>query len=389
MHEPFIPERTIRMGKYVLPRDVRAAVRHGCRPPRRRLSTSDLLSTRPTALRRTPVADELRLPAGRFEYHGADPRYRDGHLPADTIPPTFVIEIDRGRVVGRTGTVHVPAADACLVDFEWPREDLTPLRRQLPGGSLHPRYWKQWILRAMRGRVLPAPLPCPGRVAILNAASPHNFFHWMTEILPRLLTLRRAGGAADWYVVDAWAAFQREALAALGVPLDRVIQPHGLLHIEADTLVVPSIRPLQELPATARALSAGLGVGVAQAVRRVFVDRRRSRRIANATALAATLDHLGFARVFPEDLPLREQIALFRGADIVLGQHGAGLTNIMHCRPETLVIEIMPEGTVRTCYPLLSRLFGLRHVMLSAPRRGLHQDVQVAVERLEAIVPPP
>lgn len=388
MHEPFIPDQTVRLGKYVLPRDVRAAMRHGCHPPRWRLSVNDVLSTHTDTIRRIAVSSARQLPAGRFEYHGTDPRYHDGHLPAVAIPPTFVVEIARGRVVGRTGTVHAPAADACLVEFEWPTDDLTWLRHHLPGGILHPRYWKQSLLRAIRRRALPAPRPCPGRVAVLNGAAPHNFFHWMTEILPRLLTLRRAGIDADWYVVDAGAAFQQEALMALGVSLDRVIQPHGLLHLEADTLLVPSIRPLQELVATATTLAAALGVSEAKASRRVFVDRRRSRRIANAMEVETTLNHLGFIRVFPEELTLRDQVSLFRTAEIVLGQHGAGLTNIMHCHPGTLVVEIMPAGTVRPCYAHLSQLFGLRHVMLSAPRRGWHQDVHLAVDQLRAIVPP-
>ena len=38
--------------------------------------------------------------------------------------------------------------------------------------------------------------------------------------------------------------------------------------------------------------------------------------------------------------PLRDQIRSFREADIVVGVHGAGLTNIVFCRPGATVLEI-------------------------------------------------
>jgi hypothetical protein len=389
MHEPFSPEPTVRLGKYVLPRDMPAALRQTSRPPRKRLPVELLLTAERAAVHRIPVSPEQTLPESRFDYIGADPRYHGGRLPATIFPPTSVVVIDGGRVVGRTGTVHVPAADACIVDFEWPCDDLGWFRRQLPGGAAHPRYWKQLLLREVRRRVLPAVRRCPGRVAVLNGASPNNFYHWMGEILPRLMTLRQSGAAADWYVVDAWAAYQREALAALGVSAAQVIQPHGLLHLEADTLLVPSIRPMQELQATAAALAPVGGAGQPIVSRRLFIDRRGSRRVANAAGLDAALETLGFGRWFLEDLSLHRQVELFRAADIVLGLHGAGFTNIMHCRPGTLVVEVVPEGIVRPCYPNLSRIFGLRHVLLTAPRRGWHQDVHVPIAMLAAIIPPP
>ncbi len=43
---------------------------------------------------------------------------------------------------------------------------------------------------------------------------------------------------------------------------------------------------------------------------------------------------------------MTEQIEAFRNARIVLAAHGAGLTNILFCRPNTTLIEIFPEGGV-------------------------------------------
>lgn len=387
MPRAFVPDQTVRLGKYVLARNPLAGAWPPCRPPQRRLTVDELLAERPGDVRRLEASGPRVLPACCFDYRGSDPRYHGGQMPEVRLPATSVVVIERGRVVGRTGTVHVPAADACIVEFEWPTHDLRGFRGQLPGGGLHPRYWKQFALRQWRQRIMPAVRQCPGRVAVLNGASPHNFFHWMSEILPRLTTLRRAGLEADWYVVDAHARFQREALSMLGVPLARVIQPHATLHLEADTLLVPALQPFQDLPSAAAALADGIDAGNTPGSRRVFIDRRRTRRVANVAAFDGALERFGFRRCFLEDLSLREQIELFRDADVILGLHGAGLTNIMHCRPGTLVVEVMPAGVVRPCYPLLSRIFGLRHVMLSAPRHGWHHDVMIPLDELARIIP--
>ena len=80
--------------------------------------------------------------------------------------------------------------------------------------------------------------------------------------------------------------------------------------------------------------------------RRVYVSRERTtaRRIANEAALMDILGEAGFAKVLLEERSVEEQIRLFRGADIVAGAHGAGLTNVLFCAPGAKLLEFFPEG---------------------------------------------
>ena len=80
----------------------------------------------------------------------------------------------------------------------------------------------------------------------------------------------------------------------------------------------------------------------------LYVSRNESsmRRILNENDLLPGLKDMGFRIVSPGKLSLPDQIEAFRNARIILAAHGAGLTNILFCRPNTTLIEIFPEGGV-------------------------------------------
>ena len=380
---PFSPRRTARWGKYVFADDTLLALSRPQRGPAQLLSVAELIDQFPAAARAVDVDEAASLPEFAFDAWSTAEEWRRHTLAARLVPLTTVLVIPRGRVVGRTGTIHVPAADACLKEFESPPRNTAGFRQHLPFGRLNPRFWKHAALSVCRERFVPAVRRCPGRVAVLNAAGSHNFFHWITEVLPRLQTLLSSGEQADWYVVDGYAHWQRDSLTALGVPIERVIQPHATLHLEADELLVPSLNPVQAIRALADALAHRLGVVDRAPSRAIFIERRRSRLPGNAAEFAAWRRQRGFADHRLEELPLASQIAQFREASVVLAAHGAGLSHTIHCRPGTLVIELMPQGVNRPCYSHLSRIARLRHVVIEAPRRGWHQNMAIPFDTID------
>lgn len=387
MPHPFAQQRTFRVGKYILADDALLAVSRPQRGPARLLTVAELLTEFPAAARAVTVAPAIPLHEFAYAVWSTTGGWRTQRLPARELAATTVLVIPRGRVVGRTGTVHVPTADACLREFESPPRDTDGFRRHLPGGWLNPRFWKHAALNSWRQRRVPTVRQCPGRVAVLNATGSHNFFHWTAEVLSRLWTLLHSGERADWYVVDGYARWQRESLAALGVSLDRVIQPHATLHLEADELLVPSLNPAQAIHPLADALAVGLGATHAgPRTRSIFIERTNSRLVSNADMFATWRRQHGFEDVRLEALPLARQVALFREAAVVVAAHGAGLSHIIHCQPGTLVIELMPRGVNRPCYSHLSSLGDLRHVVIEAPRRGWHQDMVIPIQPLDEAV---
>ncbi len=80
----------------------------------------------------------------------------------------------------------------------------------------------------------------------------------------------------------------------------------------------------------------------------LYISRNESsmRRILNEEEILPGLRDLGFKILSPGKLPMSAQIEAFRNARVILAAHGAGLTNILFCRPKTVLIEIFPEGGV-------------------------------------------
>lgn len=93
---------------------------------------------------------------------------------------------------------------------------------------------------------------------------------------------------------------------------------------------------------------------------RLFVSRRdaRTRHIANEDELRPLLERLGFDYICAAQLDYREQVRLFHHARVVVAIHGAGLTNMIHCRPGTHIVEIHPGNRIRDCYFHMARALG-------------------------------
>ncbi len=74
---------------------------------------------------------------------------------------------------------------------------------------------------------------------------------------------------------------------------------------------------------------------------RIFVGRRTDKRACrNGAALEARFADHGFTVVYPEEHPLADQVALFRGAQVIAGYVGSGLFTTCFVKEPTPVIAI-------------------------------------------------
>jgi len=100
---------------------------------------------------------------------------------------------------------------------------------------------------------------------------------------------------------------------------------------------------------------------------RVYISRstRGSRNISNEAEIKELLKQRGFETVEFEHLSIPQQAELMSSAEVVVGVHGAGFTNLSFCASGTKVIEIFGDYIV-PCYWALCAVAGLDYAQFMA-----------------------
>ncbi|HEV7300601.1 MAG TPA: glycosyltransferase family 61 protein [Tepidisphaeraceae bacterium] len=281
-------------------------------------------------------------------------RFRAGEV--TTQPATFVATIEQGRAYNE-GAVITPD-DQLLADVSW----------MIVAGE----YSKDASDHAVfKNRRLPPLHKVDGRVAVLSATSGRGYYHWMFDVLPRLHLLREAGislDSIDRFLVNNYVSrFHIETLSILGIPRGKIMESHWNPHVKADQLIVPSLVgdtgyvPVYACEFLRDTFLPKVPIDGAARPKRLYFNRTQvtHRRVTNETEVIDLLGRHGFESITLENLPLTEQIALLAGAEVVVVPHGAGLTNIVFCKPGTKIIELLSPNAVNVMYWTISNQVGL------------------------------
>lgn len=204
-----------------------------------------------------------------------------------------------------------------------------------------------------------------------------NYSHWITRNLLRLALVEARPDLASvpLLVNEDLRSYQREFLDILGVPASRLLPVPRELLLRFRTLYVPTnVRNKPGMKAGVDWLRSRVGHLMADpsaAARRVFLSRRDSttRVMRNEEALEAELRKLGFDVLVAGEMTVAEQIRAFSEARIVVGAHGAGLTNLVFAPPGALVFEITPTRIAHMeDFRHIAAIMGLRHVEVRCDR---------------------
>lgn len=192
-----------------------------------------------------------------------------------------------------------------------------------------------------------------------------NFYHWHLNWLPRAALAQRFPELRDFRVLVRREAPQLvfESLAHwCNYGADRVLTMPGLV-VRVKRLFVPVffLNPVVS-PFALRMFDSQGKLEGPTAHRRIFVRRAnaRVRRVVNEDELAKIAESQGFESVFTENLSYQDEISLFRETSHIVGAYGAGLTNMLFCRPGFSVLELV-NGYFNKVYWTLALCLGARH----------------------------
>lgn len=218
-----------------------------------------------------------------------------------------------------------------------------------------------------------------------------SYYHWMVEYLPKLRLLelysQKTGETPKILVNTDPQRYVPETLELAGYPSDECIRWDGKL-LAPDKAIIPVHRehkfdydsPSQssyhpswrDFRWVRRRMRSEISSESEKSARRVYISRQeadRGRKIMNYDEVMAELETHGFESYQLETLPFKSQVELFKQAEVIMGVHGAGLTNIIFA-DDPLVFELFPQSVVKPHFYFLSSMMGCEYESLVTEADG-------------------
>lgn len=219
-----------------------------------------------------------------------------------------------------------------------------------------------------------------GSVATLTIEHRGNYFHFLTDAISRLQLIQNLKRPPDYIYVQSDHKYQAEILSRLGYKTHQIIDSSRHPYIEADELLVPGyvsnlgLLTRNSILYLRSKLKSGLSRPPASRCRIVFISRRDSpkRKLLNEDKLLDQLAPFQVEAVVLSERSVEQNIELFETADVVIGQWGAGMADLIFARQELFVVLLTPP-VWSDIVPDLIKPFGLKYcniLMSTFPREA-------------------
>ena len=354
-----------------------------------------------TKYKPTGVCDLLSMSSDLVEYRELNPSYTSvlalepefiekcspSLKPVVSVkfPADYFAVIRNGRVYSSNeNNIAIISSNNQLIDqasFQWDGDKI------LPG--------KQNEVFNVKGFVPPRKYQGNVFSLLSTGAAKHFYYHWVFELLPKLFLLQRSGymDKVDYFLIPYYEfRYQREYLDYFRIPKEKLINEEYHRHIQAENLMICSyIRNEMHHPKWACDFlysSFRLPDRPRKRDNMIYIgrgDAARNRKVINEPELVAVLEGYGFQTCFLTQLSVSEQADLFNSARIVVGAHGAGLSNLVYCETGTKVLEIFPDNYVRHGFHDICNKRGLEYHYMLCKSDGEQQHHSTA-QRLDLLV---
>jgi capsular polysaccharide biosynthesis protein len=303
-------------------------------------------------------------------HHSTDdanlPLFFSGHTPV-LQNPEFIARLYGGRVWGANGAV-IGAGDYFIGDVS----------REFNKG-LNIKHSVYYTLKQVKARRL------KGVTAVIGTAGANVYYHWMLDVLPRLGLVSKMNSldAVDNFITGfTGLPFQQETLEKIGIPPQKVVASNNNwnFHIKAESLLVPSLAGSLDQPNL-------LQVNFLRNLykdcfsnkppfRKLYISRKKvgRREIVNEAALTDCLSSHNFEIIYCEQMKVAEQVYLFSEASIIICSHGSALTNLVFCKPTTIVIDIFNASHINPCFWFISRMLDLEYHFISGESKSMDSN---------------
>lgn len=268
-------------------------------------------------------------------------------------------------------------------------QEFKPFRR-LGDGGLTIRFWP----------LTPVPV-LSGDSIYLRQFFDGNYGHWLIDLLPRIAIAAQFCDLSQCRIVvtettGGMSRVHRDSLAAFGIKPEQIVgirrrpvffeRLHYPLPVSRHPWVKSprAIEALESLPERLKVKRDG--------PKRLYVTRNsdKNRRLTNEREILALLRPLGFVLVEPGKLSFADQVRMFAGAELIVANCGAGLTNLVFSprgvRVFALTTPFMQDDFFWDLTDLKQGGFFSLHGEADDPARGPKSDFSVEIAAFKTML---
>jgi capsular polysaccharide biosynthesis protein len=220
------------------------------------------------------------------------------------------------------------------------------------------------------------------RVILIDTkGSEDNYCHWLRDHLSRFHWLKKMNVNLSNYTListigtKSYHSYAMEVLKAKGFSFESYISTSYVQHFYSEDLIIPPYvthafnADNTSFDEDERSFLQRLFLKDKPDINRldrIYVSRRRSSRSSSQEAeLVERLAEFGVKEIFIEDYNMSQQATLFNNANLIIGFHGAGFTNLYFSKPGTTIVEIFSPDFIVTDYWGLASSFNYRYFAYS------------------------
>lgn len=234
---------------------------------------------------------------------------------------------------------------------------------------------------------------------LLSMDSGSNYFHWMCHIIPRVKLLNDYG--LRWSDVgliltpEIRGNFVNETLLLMKVPQDIIFQQKAGFKYSFSDVIIPS-QPNKHIHFSKWSLdflkSLFINVDLPQC-QKIYITREPSfgRNVLNDSEVWNELRAKGYKKYSLRGMSVKDQALLFNSASHIVCPHGADLTNLVFCQPNTRVIELFNSSYFTPLYWSLCNQLNHSHSyligegMILEGKKSKKQSIKVSSSDLKSL----
>ena len=246
-----------------------------------------------------------------------------------------------------------------------------------------------------------------GRVAVITNIWAFCYYHWINDVVSKLALLELHGIEYDYLYIPQYKPFMKETLNLWGIDPNKIIPATLNMQIQATEIIIPT---------NISSISSNIILGcymqntILHHIRtkllsniptlsnhkfsqKVYISRKdagNKRQVFNEDEIFELLQTKGFQRYCLSNMSVADQIALYHHATDIISVHGAGLTNIIFCKPQTRIIEIF-QTHYDVMYWALSQMLDLNYQYINAIDGNvlfnpLHQGTSISLDLIRKTI---